>query len=371
MNDHEGWNMSKITPIILFISILLLMSNVQAAAGNTVEYPITITDSSGASVTIKNEPERIVCLMPSITEIVFTVGAGDKVVGGTEDDNYPPEAENLTKVGRYTTINYETVAGLEPDLILLDEANGEDTIKRLEELNIQTLMINPKTMDEIIESILLVGTITNNEDNAQEIVDGMRQTISNITDSTKGITDEERPRVLYIVWDDPIYSAGKYTYPNDLITMAGGQNIIEANGWPTINLESVVSADPQIIICSGMGGLSYQIANNTRNNDALQTVSAIKNDRVYSIKDPNVIELSGPRIVEGLEVLHLYMGDDWEQKDYTSLNDVSQLQVDAAQGPDEGSYAQDGGNATAKTPGFGVLLAISMMVLGYMGIRRS
>ncbi|MCM1987908.1 MAG: ABC transporter substrate-binding protein [Methanococcoides sp.] len=363
--------MLKRTPIILLISILLLISNVQASDNNTVEYPITITDSSGATITIEKEPGRIVSLMPSITEILFTVGAGDKMVGGTEDDKYPPEAINLTKVGRYTTINYETVVQLEPDLVILDEANGEDTIIRLEDLNIQTVMINPKTMDEIIESILLVGTITNNEDNAQEIVDGMRQTISDITDSTKGIPDEERPRVLYIVWDDPIYSAGKDTYPSDLITMAGGQNIIEANGWPTINLENIVSADPQIIICSGMGGLSYQIANNTRNNDALETVAAIKNDRVYPIKDPNIIELSGPRIVQGLEVLHLYMGDDWEQKDYTSLTDASQPHVDAAdEGPEEEGLVQDGGNATANAPGFGVLLAISMMVLGYMGSRR-
>ncbi|SES64906.1 iron complex transport system substrate-binding protein [Methanococcoides vulcani] len=366
--------MSRITPIILFISILLLISNVQAASGSAVEYPITITDSSGASVTIENEPERIVSLMPSITEIVFSVGAGDKLVGGTGDDNYPPEAENLTKVGRYTTVNYETVADLEPDLVLIAEGNGEDTIIRLEELNIQTVMIEPNTVDEIMETILLVGTITNNEDNAQEVVDGMEQTISDVTDSTKGIADEERPRVLYIVWDNPTYAAGTDTYPSDLIIMAGGQNIIEADGWPTINLENIVSADPQIIICSGMGGLSYQIANNTRNNDAFETVSAIKNDRVYPIKDPNTIERSGPRVVQGLEVLHIYMGADWEQKDYTSLSEASQTQADAAdEGPEDEEIVQNGetDNSSANAPGFGVLLAACMMILGCIGIRRN
>ncbi|AKB85873.1 cobalamin-binding protein [Methanococcoides methylutens] len=363
--------MSKIATIILVISILLMVSNVQAAAGSAVEYPITITDASGTTVTIEKEPERIVSLMPSITEIVFTVGAGDKVVGGTEDDYYPPEAQNLTKVGRYTTINYETVAHLEPDLVLIDEANGEETIKRLEELGIQTVMINPQTMDEIMDSILLVGTITNNEDNAQEIVDGMKLTIREITDSASEIPDNERPRVLYIVWDDPIYAAGKDTYPSDLISMAGGQNIIEASGWPTINLESVVSADPEIIICSGMGGLSYQIMNNTVNNDALETVSALKNDRVYPIKDPNIIELSGPRIVQGLEELHIYMGADWEQKGYTTLTEESQTQiVETDEGPEKEEIVQDGDNATARAPGFGVLLAACMMVLGYVRIRR-
>ncbi|WP_445474673.1 ABC transporter substrate-binding protein [Methanococcoides methylutens] len=363
--------MLKRTPLILLISILLLMSNVQASDNNSVEYPITITDSSGATITIEKEPERIVSLMPSITEILFAVGAGDKMVGGTEDDNYPPEAINLTKVGRYTTINYEMVAQLEPDLVMLDEASGEDTIKRLEELNIQTIIINPKTIDEIIESILLIGAVTNNKENAQHIADDMRQVISSVKENTRDIPDEERPRVLYIVWDDPMYAAGADTYPSDLITMAGGKNIIEASGWPIINLETLVNADPQIIICSGMGELSYQIMNNTKNNEAFETVDAIKNDRIYPIRDPNIIELSGPRIVQGLEELHIYMGADWEQKNYTSLTDASRTHVDTAdEDPEEEGIGADHGDATAQTPGFGALFAISMMILGYIGKKR-
>ncbi|MEL4306253.1 cobalamin-binding protein [Methanococcoides sp. LMO-2] len=358
--------MLKKISAILIIFVLLFMPGVQAADNNSVEYPITITDSAGSVITIEKEPQRIVSLMPSITEILFAVGAGDKVVGGTEDDYFPPEASDLTKVGRYTTINYETVAQLEPDLVLLDEANGEDTIKRLEELNVQTIVVNPKTIDEIMQSILLVGTVTNNKENAQSVVDDMQQVIDTVKESSQDIPDEERPGVLYIVWDDPMYAAGTDTYPDDLIEMAGGKNIIEASDWPVINLETVVNADPQIIICSGMGGLSYQIANNTRNNEAFETVDAIKNDRVYPIKDPNIIELSGPRIVQGLEELHVYMGADWEQKDFTSLEYPEQTNA----GPEEESNGQENENSTAQTPGFGALFAISIMILGYLGQKR-
>lgn len=358
--------MLKKISIILLIFILLFTPIVQASDNNSVEYPITITDSSGSAITIEDEPQRIVSLMPSITEILFAVGAGDKVVGGTEDDHYPPEASKLTKVGRYTTINYETVAQLEPDLVLLDEANGEDTIERLEELNVQTIIVNPKTIDEIMESVLLVGTVTNNKENAQYIVDDMQQVVNAVKESSKDIPDEDRPGVLYIVWDDPMYAAGADTYPDDLIDMAGGKNIIEASGWPITNLETVVNADPQIIICSGMGGLSHQIMNNTKNNEAFETVDAIKNDRVYPIKDPNIIELSGPRIVQGLEELQIYMGIDWEQKDYTSLAEANQTNVD----PEEEGIEQENENATAQTPGFGALFAISMMILGYIGQKR-
>lgn len=363
--------MLKRTPIILLITFLLLISNVQASDTNTVEYPITITDSSGATITIENEPERIVSLMPSITEILFTVGAGDKMVGGTDDDKYPPEAINLTKVGKYTTINYETVAQLEPDLVILDEANGEETIKRLEELNIQTIIIDPKTIDEIIESVLLLGTVTNNEETAQTIAHDMRQVVNEMKENTSNIPDEDKPRVLYIVWDDPMYAAGLNTYPDDLIAMAGGKNIVEASDWPTINLETVVDADPQIIICSGMGGLSYQIMNNTKSNEAFETISAIQNDRVYPIQDPNIIELSGPRIVQGLEELNTYMGSDWEEKDHTSLTDASQTQEDTSDdNSEEEVIEQDNENATAQAPGFEAIFAMCMVILGFIGIKR-
>ncbi len=357
--------MLKRIPIILVVTFLLLVSNVQASDNNTVEYPITITDLSGAKITIEKEPRRIVSLMPSITEILFTVGAGDKMVGGTEDDMYPPEAINLTKVGRYTTINYETVAQLEPDLVILDEANGEETIKRLEELDIQTIIINPKTIDEIIESVLILGTVTNNGETAQDIADDMRQIVNEVKESTSDIPDENKPKVLYIVWDNPMYAAGANTYPNDLISMAGGKNIVEASDWPIINIENVVDANPQIIICSGMGGLSYQIMNNTKNNEALETIDAIKNDRVYPIHDPNLIELSGPRIVQGLEELNLYMGSRWEQKDYKILTNASQTQADTTDGG-----AEDNGKTAAQAPGFEVFCASCMLILGFIVHKR-
>ena len=363
--NEETIVLKKISAILI-IFVLLSISGVQASENNSVEYPITVTDSSGSVITIEKEPQRIVSLMPSITEILFAVGAGDKVVGGTEDDYFPPEASDLTKVGRYTTINYETVAQLEPDLVLLDEANGEDTINRLEELNIQTIIVNPKTIDEIMQSILLVGTVTNNKENAQSVVDDMQQVIDAVKENSQDIPEDERPGVLYIVWDDPMYAAGADTYPADLIKMAGGKNIIEASDWTVINLETVVNADPQIIICSGMGGLSYQIANNTRNNEAFETVDAIKNDRVYPIKDPNIIELSGPRIVQGLEELQVYMGTDWEQKDFTSLEYPEQTNS----GSEEESTGQENENSTAQAPGFGALFAISIMILGHIGQKR-
>lgn len=362
--------MLKRIPFILIITFLLIIPNTLASDNNTVEYPLSITDSSGATITIEKEPERIVSLMPSITEILFTIGAEDKVVGGTEDDKYPPEAANLTKVGRYTTLNYETVAQLQPDLIILDEeANGKEAVEQFKELKIQSISTSPKTIDEIEESILLLGTVTNNVENAEDVVNDMEQVVTEVQESTSDIPDEDKPRVLYIVWDDPMYAAGENTYPDDLISMAGGKNIVEASDWPTITIETVVDANPQIIICSGMGGLSYQIMNNIKNNEAFATLDAIKNDRVYPINDPNIIELSGPRIVQGLEELNIYMGHDWEEKTYSGLIEDDLVETDNKNAAEEKPDQQDK-DANAQTSGFQAFFTCCMLILGFIIHKR-
>ncbi|MDY0385567.1 MAG: cobalamin-binding protein [Methanolobus sp.] len=355
---------------ILIITFLLLIPNTLASDNNTVEYPVSITDSSSASIIIEKEPERIVSLMPSITEILFTIGAGDKVVGGTEDDKYPPEAANLTKVGRYTTLNYETVAQLEPDLVILDdEANGEETVEQFKELKIQTISTSPKTIDEIEESILLLGTVTNNIETAESVVNDMERIVAEVQESTSGISDEDKPRVLYIVWDEPITAAGKKSYLDDLISMAGGKNIVEASDWPTITIETVVDANPEIIICSGMGGLSYQIMNNIKKNEAFATLDAIKNDRVYPINDPNIIELSGPRIVQGLKELNIYMGPDWNEKTYSSLIEDDLVETDNKNTAEE-KIDQEDKDVNAQANGFQAFFACCILILGSIIHKR-
>jgi len=178
--------------------------------------------------------------------------------------------------------------------------------------------LNPKTMDDILENIRLVGNITGNDDTAASLTADMTQQIRDITDMTEDIPDSRKPRVLYIVWHEPMYAAGAGSYPDDLIQMTGGNNIIQAQGWPVISIEDVVDKNPQIIICSGMGGGSYTIMEAITGNQVLAQTDAVKNNKVYPVDDPNTIELAGPRIVQGLAELHGFIAPEIQSGEIVS-----------------------------------------------------
>jgi len=248
------------------------------------------------------------------------------------------------------------VVNLTSDLILAEHGHGEDTINALKSLNHTVVSLNPKTMDDILDNIRLVGRITGNADKAALITTEMAHQIRDMTSRTENLTLDQRPRVLYLVWHDPIYAAGSGSYPNDLIWMAGGNNIIEVEGWPIISLEQVINKNPQIIICSGMGGGSYTIMEAITSNPIRAQTDAVQNQKVYAIEDPNIIEHAGPRITQGLEELHSYIAPEIKQH-----SELSTITMDEK--PDV-TGAEDQEN-TSQLPGFGMLLAASMMLVVY------
>jgi iron complex transport system substrate-binding protein len=300
--------MSKIiaiTAIILFSLAMILVQSGQA-------YPINVTDDFGNKVTITNAT-RIVSLAPSNTEILFAVGAGSRVVGVTTYCDYPYEVQNIPKIGGFANVNIEAVVNLTPDLVLAAYGNGEQTINQLRNLNLTVVALNPKSAEDIIRNIQLVGNITENDDNASTIAENMKQEIKNITDVTNvtnvtnDLSENQKAKVLYIVWDNPLYAAGSGTYADNLIRKTGGTNIAESSGWPIMSLETVVEKNPQIIITSGMGAGGEAMRGRIINNTVLAQTDAVKNERVYAVTDPNIIERAGPRITQGLKELYEYV----------------------------------------------------------------
>jgi iron complex transport system substrate-binding protein len=292
------------------------------------------------------------------------VGAGDRVVGGTTYDAYPPEAVNLPKIGGFSTINIEAVVNITPDLILAEDINGEDTINTLRNLGFTVITFNPETMDDILDNIRLVGNITGNEDAAGSVTEGMTQQIQTITSQTDDMSPDQRTRVLYLVWHDPLYAAGSDTYPSDLIWMAGGKNILEGEGWPIISIEEVINKNPQVIICSGMGGGSYTIMEAINSNPILAKTDAVKNQKVYAIADSQTIELAGPRIVQGLAELHSYIGPE-AVAESGSPNNPS-----GANSTENTVSTVDGSPETSKAPGFSLILAATMLIAVYLRRMR-
>ena len=290
----------------IFMAVVLLTSVIASCNGapaTTSTGPTVITDQLGQTVTLATtHPQRIVSLAPSNTEILFALGLGDRVVGVTDYDDYPPEAKTKTSVGGYVDPNMEVIVSLKPDLILGTEAQSESTYKEIQAQGLTIVGISPKTLDQILDSITLIGKITGAEKEAKTLTDSMQKRIKAVTDKTAKLSADQKPSVFYIVWNDPLMTAGKGTFIDELITKAGGINIFgDQENYPTVSLENVLTANPQIIIAgSGMGegeDLPYQYATNET---LLKDTAARVNNRVYAV-NTDITGRPGPRIVDALE----------------------------------------------------------------------
>lgn len=256
----------------------------------------------GRVVKLEKVPERIISLAPSNTEILFALGLDDRVVGVSDYCNYPPEVQEKPSIGGFSTPNIEEVVALSPDLILATSIHEKRIIPQLEEKGLTVFALNPKTLDEVLESITLVGEISGKDEEASQLVAEMQNRIKAVTEKTDNLPETQRPRVFYITWHDPLKTAGSETRHDELIRMAGGTNIaLDLAGYAAITLEVVIQANPEVILAGvGMGSgedLPFQYV---KTEPRLRNVDARINNRVYSI-DVDLAGRPGPRIVDALE----------------------------------------------------------------------
>ncbi len=283
---------------IAFVSFTSCTSHPQSEAPS----PTTIMDQLGRTIALDKPPQRIISLAPSNTEILFALGLADRVVAVTGYCNYPPEAEEKPSIGGFSTPNIEEIVALSPDLLLATSRHESKIIPQLEERGLTVLALDPKTMDEVHESILLTGKVTGVEERAIELVDNMRQRIEAVTDRTAGLPPEQRPATFYIVWHDPLKTAGAETLQDELIQKAGGVNIARGlTDYANISLEVVVNENPAVIIAGTSHGSSeeqnYQYA---KTESRLRDTDAQKSGRIYAV-DSDLTSRAGPRIVDSLE----------------------------------------------------------------------
>ncbi|MCX7912794.1 MAG: ABC transporter substrate-binding protein [Dehalococcoidales bacterium] len=264
-----------------------------------------VIDQLGRTVNIKaTKPERIVSLAPSNTEILFALGLGERVVGVTEYCTYPPEAQAKPKVGGFSTPNIEQIINLNPDLILAANIHKAQVIPQLEARGLTVVALSPDTVDEVLEAITLVGKVTGATKEAEKLVNDMQARIRKVTEKTAGLSPEQKRRVLEIVWHDPLMAAGAGTLHDELITMAGGINIArELSGYATISLETVIAANPEVMIADiGMGEGEDLPLQFLLTEPRLATTDARINSRVYAI-DVEMVSHPGPRTADALEKL--------------------------------------------------------------------
>lgn len=263
----------------------------------TLEYPITVLDDTGYQVTLDKEPDKIISLAPGNTEILFALGLSEKIIGVDNYSNYPEEAESIEKIGDAFNLNMEKIIELEPDLILTLKGN-EEAISEFLDLGIAVYTLDVNNMDNVLEDISEIGKLTNSLYEVEELLSEMRGEIKRIKNLVADVSEEEKPKVFYMVWNEPIMSAGKGTFINDLIEQANGINIVESDGlegWLEYSLERLIEHNPDVIIApKSLAPTPETITNDER----FSSIKAVLENRVVIVDDDPVTRI-GPRIVEG------------------------------------------------------------------------
>jgi iron complex transport system substrate-binding protein len=271
---------------------------------------VTLVDRMGNMVTLTSAPERIVSLAPSNTEILFAIGAGDSIVGVTDYCNYPYnftewiEAGNITSVGNYADPSVEPIVALNPDLVLASTQSLE-TAENLQALGYNVLVIEANTLDVVLQDILLVGRATDRNAEASAVVSEMRARINAV--STKAADATTTPTVYHEVWNEPLMSVGPDTFIDELITLAGGENIFNdaTTSWPMISSEAVIEKNPDVMFFPDMymGRADfYETIESVENRPGWDTITAVQNGALYEI-NADIISRSGPRLADALELI--------------------------------------------------------------------
>jgi len=324
--------------LILLLAVICIAAVPALAAGTADQnttFERTVTDDSGATVTIHGEPQRIVSLAPANTEILFALGLGDRIVGVTDYCNYPPEAKTKPSIGGYSTVSVEKVIALKPDLIVASYGNGADAVNQFNTLNQTVITLNPANITGVLDDIAMVGYATGTDDNATALVTSLQTRIDAVEQNASALPTH--PKVAHIVWNDPLYVSGNGTFQDELIILAGGTNAFsDKQYWATVSTEEFIAADPDILIVNsgtGMGGSEDSIALALENDTRFADVAAIKNHHVYVI-DSDIVDRGGPRIVDALEIVA------------SDIRDAEGTEAGAATTP------------TPASPGFGIVTTL-------------
>ncbi len=262
--------------------------------------PRTFVDALGRKIYLAQAPTRIVSLAPSLTETLYAIGAGDRVVGVTPFCDFPPEAALKPKVG-YIRPNLESILALEPDLIVAPvEFLRADLLARLEQLRIATFIVQAKTVEDIFAQIQTLGRMLKLSGAGDRLATDLRRRVADLKRQTDPLS---RPRLLYVLNTDPLITVGPGSFIHHLIELAGGTNVAaDAQApYPRLSMEAVLKEDPELILFPV--GQAEGIPDGEQQRwHRWDSLSAVKHGRFYHI-DANLLNRPGPRVVDGLELL--------------------------------------------------------------------
>jgi iron complex transport system substrate-binding protein len=301
----------------LIILIIISLSGCQGAANKqsltdssydkNKPFPVTLTDDMGRNVFLKSEPQRIVSLAPSNTELLFYLGLGERVVGVTTYCEYPEEAKLITKIGGFNNPSLEKIVALKPDLVLATDVH-QGLVKGLEDAGLNVLVVKSNTIEGIFNAVQMVGRAAGVEDRAVELTKGLRDRVNTISEKIAKIPQDQRPTVYYEMWYEPFMSVSGDTLIGQIIELAGGINITDNSSqqYPHISEEVIIEANPQVMIHSYGHAAKKATPEDITARKGWSGLSFVKNNRIYTI-DSDLLTIASPRIIEGLEKMAEYL----------------------------------------------------------------
>ncbi|MFA6431096.1 MAG: cobalamin-binding protein [Candidatus Margulisiibacteriota bacterium] len=249
-------------------------------------------------------PMRIISGMPSITEILYAIGAEKQIVGVTNNCNYPPQAKKKEKIGGFF-LNLEKIISLKPTLILMSDGEQSRDIEKLKKYGFNVKSINPKNVEDVLKSIIYIGKEVGKEGRANSLVSDLRYRLTRAKPnaSFKDIVSK-RPKVLVMVGYNPIIVAGGKTFVDNIIKLSGAENICGSDlaPYPQISFEKLVNEDPEYLIIPKGVVSKKEIDNDGR----WKKLAAIRSEKILFI-NPDILSRTGPRVVDAVEEISKFI----------------------------------------------------------------
>jgi iron complex transport system substrate-binding protein len=304
--------MKRRVPGVLWRVLLLALALAAAGCGGRARtaapkpaahagFPVTLTDAQKVPVTVPRRPARVVSTAPTVTEILFAIGAGDRVVAVSDQCNYPAEVKRLPRVGGFFTPSAERVLAARPDLVLAQRGNPPEFLAALRRAGIPVFAIAPETLEDILTDIRDIGRLTGASDGAARVVESMRARMKTIADRLSDIPEEKRPTAFIFIAVGPVWTAGKGTFQDEAIRAAGARNAgASVTGFKEFSNESLVAADPDYLLVSTMTGDPEYMKKQVLASSALKRLTAARQGRIV-VLDSDEVMRPGPRIVDAIE----------------------------------------------------------------------
>ncbi len=273
--------------VVVFLSSLTVLFLTGVGLGKE-PYPAPVIEAI---------PQRIVSLAPSVTETLFALGAGDRLVGVTTYSNYPPQAQRIAKVGSFVKPSLEAVLAKQPDLVVgVPGGADREQIKRMKRLGLRVLVIPSASLGDLFSSIRFLARVVGRQEAGEKLLQRIRAQINQVKTTIAGTQPR---RVLMVVGLHPLVAVGKGTFIDEILTLAGGENIAGAAppAWPHLPIEYVIAKAPQVIIEGGTGSERGELGKHWAD---LKSIPAVKEGRIYSYFSDKILR-PGPRVGEALK----------------------------------------------------------------------